>query len=61
MTGPFLWGCVSSVYSGAMLQGPHLLLGDVRHAEEHGPAPRVRQQVPGQTRLQEADPHEPAH
>ena len=36
-----------------MWQGSNLLLGDVRHVEEHGPAPRLREQVPGQTGFQE--------
>ena len=43
------------------VQGKDLLLWDVRHAQEHGPAPRVRQQVPRQAGLQEAHQDEPAH
>ena len=41
------------LYTPIYQQGSDLLLGDVRHVEEHGPAPRLRQQVSGQTGFQE--------
>ena len=40
--------------------GPHPFLRDVRHVEEHGPAPGVRVQVSRPSGLQETHPNEHA-